>query len=372
MPKQLLTDVSIRALKPCPKQVTYWDASLPGFGCRVSPGGTKTFTLMFGMDRRRHTLGRYPAVSLSTARSEARRLLAARTLGQLGTPSASFAEVLRVYLDTHCRTVRPRTAYDYERLLRRYFLPTFGSKSLSAITVHDITRIVDALSPGEGRHALVILKVFFAWATRRGHVPSDPCAKLRTPRQVARSKTLSNGELGLVLNYARANPSDFNTIILLLILTGQRRSEIGSLRWDWIDFDERLLNIPSSSTKNGRDHSLPLGLCALTLLNQIPRSTVWVFPGRDGGGPFNGWGKCKARFDAHSGVIGWTLHDLRRTFATTHAAIGTPPHIIERLLNHVSGTISGVAAIYNRFQYRNEMRSAVDAYEHHIGKLILP
>src|ERR1017187_1836808 len=121
MPKLVLTDLSVRALKPAARQVTYWDVSLSGFGCRISPGGTKTFTLMYGADRKRHTIGRYPAISLSDARSEAKRVLAARTLGQLSTPSISFSTAFSTYLETHCKTIRSRTAYDYERLLRRHF-----------------------------------------------------------------------------------------------------------------------------------------------------------------------------------------------------------------------------------------------------------
>jgi len=369
MPKLILTDLSIRALKPAHRQLTYWDATLSGFGCRISPGGTKTFTLMYGSDRKRHTIGRYPTISLSDARTEAKRLLAARTLGQLSAPSIPFSDALSTYLETHCKTLRTRTAYDYERLLRRHFLRPFANKSLSEISVHQITRIIDAASPGEGRHALVAVKIFFSWAARRGYVVDSPCGKLRTGAHVSRSKTLTPAELSQLISYARSEPFGFNAIVLLLGLTGQRRTEIGSLRWEWLDVNKQTLTLPSSITKNKREHMLPLGPLALSVVNSVPRTSDWLFPGREGDCQFNGWSKCKARFDKNSGVVGWTLHDLRRTFATTHASIGTPPHIIERLLNHVSGTISGVAAIYNRWQYLDEMRSAVAKYEHHLQQL---
>lgn len=369
MPKLVLTDLSVRALKPEARQLTYWDASLSGFGCRISPGGTKTFTLMYGTDRKRHTIGRYPTISLSDARSEAKRLLATRTLGQLSAPSISFSTAFSTYLETHCKTIRPRTAYDYERLLRRHFLGSFAKRPLSEISIRDITRIVDSISPGEGRHALVILKVFFSWAARRGYVNDSPCGKLRTPKQLARSKTLTASEFSQVLAYARSDPQGFNAIILLLIFTGQRRAEIGSLRWDWLDFGRQTLTLPSAITKNKREHMLPLGPLTISTIAAFPRSDDYVFPGRDDDGPFNGWSKCKARFDKNCGIAGWTLHDLRRTFATIHASIGTPPHIIERLLNHVSGTISGVAAIYNRWQYLEEMRVAAANYEQHLQRI---
>jgi len=133
MPKLTLTDLSVRALKATERQLTYWDASLSGFGCRISPGGTKTFTLMYGPDRKRQTIGRYPTISLSDARCEAKRLLAARTLGQLSAPSVTFSAAFSTYLETHCKSIRPRTAYDYERLLRRHFLSSFAKQPLSEI-----------------------------------------------------------------------------------------------------------------------------------------------------------------------------------------------------------------------------------------------
>lgn len=135
--------------------------------------------------------------------------------------------------------------------------------------------------------------------------------------------------------------------------TGQRRTEIGSL----------------PMTKYKREHTLPLGPLAISTIGAIPRSDDYMFPGREQEGPFNGWSKSKARFDINCGVIGWTLHDLRRTFATVHASIGTPPHVIERLLNHVTGTISRVAAISNRWHYMDEMREAVSTYERHLQRL---
>ena len=173
-----------------------------------------------------------------------------------------------------------------------------------------------------------------------------------------------------MFSYARSDPLGFNAIILLLILTGQRRTEIGSLRWECLDLGNETLTLPSSVTKNNREHALPLGPLAISVIGAIPRVNDYVFPGREHDGHFNGWSKCKARFDTNCGVAGWTLHDLRRTFATIHASIGTPPHIIERLLNHVSGQISGVAAIYNRFRYINEMREATLAYERHLQELL--
>jgi len=95
-----------------------------------------------------------------------------------------------------------------------------------------------------------------------------------------------------------------------------------------------------------------------------------LFPARGRDTPFNGWSKAKAALDKLAGVADWTLHDLRRTFATNMAQLGTPPHVVEKLLNHRTGTISGVAAIYNRYQFMDEMRQAIEKYDHHLAKLL--
>ena len=117
----------------------------------------------------------------------------------------------------------------------------------------------------------------------------------------------------------------------------------------------KLLTIPASVTKNRRSHTIPLSQLAADILDGIPEDGPLL--------KYAGWGKAKARLDKASGVTGWTLHDLRRSYATYHAQLGTPPHIIEALLNHKSGIVSGVASVYNRYLYLDEMREAVRKFE---------
>jgi integrase len=175
----------------------------------------------------------------------------------------------------------------------------------------------------------------------------------------------------------------FGTILQLLVLTGQRRSEIGLLRWDWIDEKNRTITFPASVTKNNRVHSFPYGDMVADILATIPRSGEYTFRAireHAKGTPVltvNGWSNSKAAFDrlvqgkaAKSPVAPWTLHDLRRTFATNLAGLGVPPHITERLLNHVSGAISGVAAIYNRHAYADEMRQAIKLWEARLHEIL--
>ena len=366
-----LTDISIRALPVPPKgQRTYYDDILSCFGCRVSQGGTRSFVLMHGSDRQVITIGRYPVITLSDARKEARRILAERTLGKHRAKSISFDAARMLFLAGCEQKNRARTVADYRRLLKRHF--AFGRKQLSDIITEDITRRLDRLSntPSEQNHALVAIKIFFRWALRRRYIEHNPCEGLLQSHAVPRERVLADKELAAV--YRAADGYPFGAIVRLLVLTGQRRSEIGSLKWDWIDTNARTITLPSSITKNKRAHTFPYGEIVAGILDTIPRQEDYLFPASREhvrGKPtaaFNGYPKAKAALDAKSGVSNWTLHDLRRTFSTIHAAIGTPPHITERLLNHASGVLSGVAAIYNRHAYMDEMRAAIAKYEGHL------
>jgi integrase len=156
---------------------------------------------------------------------------------------------------------------------------------------------------------------------------------------------------------------------MLLILTGQRRGEIAALKRAWVDHEK--ITLPAVLTKNGREHVLPIGARAQRVIRLAGSGPGLLFPARGlPNTPFSGWSKSKKALDRISGVKDWTLHDLRRTFSSGLAALGTPLHVTEKLLNHVSGSISGVAAIYNRHTYMDEMRSAITAWETRLESLL--
>lgn len=224
---------------------------------------------------------------------------------------------------------------------------------------------------------MVAIKIFFRWADREGYLAANPCAVLKVPQAPSeRERALSDKELAEVFSLALKEPYPFGPIISLLILTGQRRGEIAALRWDWIDREERTISLPSEITKNRRRHSFPYGPLTAEVIARIPQMGELLFPASRShvrGHPtsvFNGWPKPKEAFDKKlSRVAPYTLHDLRRTFSSQLAALGTPIHVTEKLLNHVSGTLSGVAAVYNRYSYADEMRAAVMRFEEHLRKI---
>ena len=146
------------------------------------------------------------------------------------------------------------------------------------------------------------------------------------------------------------------------------------MRKEEVDLRRRLWILPTDRTKNSREHTVPLGDFTMTVIKAIPNlNDTYMFPARGNDDKsFSGFSKLKSQIDDDAKVSGWTLHDLRRTAATHMAALGVAPHVVERLLNHTSGTFAGVAGIYNRFQYLPEMQDAFGKWEAFLIQLIGP
>lgn len=184
-----------------------------------------------------------------------------------------------------------------------------------------------------------------------------------------RTRILNDNELRLVYQRAKEFPYPYGPIVQLIILTGQRRTETASLNRNWIEGD--CVVYPQGFTKNKREHRIPLPAQAMELLNSLPEAGELYFPSRTSDEkPFNGWGKSKINFDEPFYVAPYTLHDLRRTYSSKMAELGTLLHVTEKLLNHISGSISGIAAVYNRYSYMEEMREAVENYDRFLNGLL--
>lgn len=369
-----LTDIHVQKL-PLPKvgAKTYFDDTLKGFAVRVSAGGTKAFTLLHGKTRRRTALGKYPLVSLHEARSAARRLLAKETLGQIQESSTSADLAVEAYLERMSKKLRVGTYKEYSRILNGYFLGTFKGDRLDKITGRALLDRLDKLRerPSEHNHAFSVFRIFFRWCVRNYYLERSPLEAMTMPNsQRSRERVLSHDELRRIWYAAKNTHGD---IVKLLALTGQRRGEIAGLRSNWINRDEQTITLPSTATKNKAQHTFPYGAMAGELL---PKRTGFLFPvvthddSETISACFNGWSKAKRMLDETSGVQDWVIHDLRRTFATNLAELGVEPHIIEALLNHRSGIISGVAATYNRARYLRPMREAITKWERELQRIL--
>ena len=365
-----------------------WDERVPGFGIRVSKSGTKTFMLTYRHRRRsrRLTLGRYPALTLADARDKAIDALRQVAAGQdpileadkADDTSYQFDAVAAGYVEKHCKMHnKSSTARESERCLNKHFVSAWGKRDLRDITTAHINEILDKLiadgTPSEANHALGVIKTFFNWCVDRDLLAVSPCQKVRKPaKHNSRARVLTDAELVRVWRSFEAEGYPFGYMGKLLVLTAQRRGEVTEMRWKQIDAERKTWTIPPELSKNNRAHVLPLSDAAMAILKSVPRlSDERVFPARNNdANAISGFTRAKLRFDKLSGVKEWTIHDIRRTVATGLAQLGVAPHVIERVLNHVSGTFAGVAGVYNRFQYQDEMRAALELWAKHVHHLV--
>ena len=198
MPRLYLTDIAIRRLKPIGKQVIYWDTASP-IALRLSQAGGKSFIVVLGERRRKVSLGKYPEqISLSEARMRGTQLLQEFAYGAANVSSIGFAEALEQYFKWSAQHHRPSTQYEKRGVFRRHFEERFDRKRLTAVTIHDVAKILDGLSdtPSEARHAYVAIRAFFSWCCARQYLARSPCESLPSPARAGRrERVLDDGEL---------------------------------------------------------------------------------------------------------------------------------------------------------------------------------
>jgi integrase len=224
--------------------------------------------------------------------------------------------------------------------------------------------------------ARATMSAMFGWGMREGLVFVNPVANTNKRTERPRDRVLKDPELRLV--WQALNGGQYATIIKLLMLTAQRVNEIAGLRWSEIDFDHGVISLPAQRTKNARPHDIPMAPTLRALLEAQPKidGRDLVF-GKPGGGPFSGLSRCKERLDARitelnngAPLAPWVHHDLRRSAATGMADIGIQPHIIEAVLNHVSGHKGGIAGIYNLATYNTEKKQALARWDEHLRAVV--
>lgn len=391
-------------------EMIVFDDKLPGFGLRIRAGGKRTWIVQYrvGAKQRRKTLGSFPTISADRARAAAKQDLAEIQLGS--DPQAKKAEqraravetleaIAGRYLRHQRERLKPRSLDQVETHLKKHWSP------LNGLPIHEITRrniaarlgeIADERGPFAANRARTTLSGLFSWAMKEGLVDANPVigTNLQADEQ-PRERVLTDAELVAIWNACRDD--DYGRIVRLLILTGQRRDEVGGMAKSEIDLAARKWSIPRERTKNSRAHELPLSDLALEIIEKaIGREGTEKRDPVFGDGPraadgtargFSGWSKAKAQLDARvqaartaaakptkgaksEKASPWRLHDLRRTVATRMADLGVLPHVVEAVLNHVSGSKSGVAGVYNRALYSAEKRQALDLWAAHIEALL--
>ena len=375
-----LTAKTVETIKPAPTRREIPDTLLPGLYLIVQPSGARSWAVRYRYNGtpRKHTLGPYPAIDLKTARELGTKTL--RTAAEGRDPAGekqvqqanSVADVVAQFLAKHGqRNYRPRTLKEADRLLRLYVMSRWGARPIAGVTRKDVRDMLDDLTdntPVLANRVHSITRKLFGWAVAQEIIPTSPLTGLKAPaEEKSRDRILTDPELAAV--WRAAGPmGTYGALVRLLALTGQRRGEIAGLTWAEIDSKKLLITLPRERVKNDRSHEIPLSPQAVALIEALPRlSDRYVFS--LGGGPINGFGKFKERLDKLCGVEDFTLHDLRRTAASGMARLGVGLPVIEKVLNHVSGSFAGVAGIYQRHDFAGEKRRALEAWGNHVATI---
>jgi len=403
-----LTATIMNVKPPNQGKTEHFDSRVTGFGLRVTEKGSRAWFLLGRLNGKnvRLTIGRPGNETIETAKiytlkdararaAELKGLLEAgidpRTspgwqgLRQKSAPAIEFDSeyaddtVGKLIDEWHSKHLQPNTrhAHDHYRNARHYLKPWLN-RQYEEITAADLLDITDTLiavkKPGAANNAHESATRLFNWATDRRKIASSPFAGIKRParnkpRDPGRAltteeiKMLWNADVGLI-------PGGFTK---MLLLTGQRRGSVAGMRWREIDVDEKVWVIPANRMKNGTAHTIPLPDLALDVLKGLPRydSGEYVFTNTAGARSISGFSKMKRRIDGIADIgVPWTFHDLRRTVATEMAGLGIQQHVVEKLLDHRSGVISGVAAIYNLHQYEAEVKFAVEAWATHLSEIV--
>jgi integrase len=371
--------VNTLSLPPGKLDAIYFDDDVPGLGLRLRYGGKRSWIFQYGIGtkQRRMTLGTAPALTLAMVRKTAAELHARVRLGE--DPAAAKREgmrhaaetveaMLRLYLPERKQTLA-RTSYtSLERHLLRYAKSLHGT-GVALVNRRDIGGLLATIAESSGatsaNRVRASLSAFFGWCMARGLTEQNPVIGTHVLPEKSRSRVLSLAELAAVWN--ACSEDAYGAIVRLLILTGQRREEIGGLRHSEI-CDGNIV-LPGTRTKNRRAHVVPLSAAAQAILAKMPVGDDDFVYGNSK--PFTSWGYGKAHVDARLAAAGikldpWRVHDIRRSVATGMAEAGIAPHIVEAVLNHVSGHKAGVAGVYNRATYDREKRAALSLWSDHV------
>jgi integrase len=352
-----------------------WCTQCVGFGARRQRKGVFFYCRYRHQGRQvMHSIGRLGAPwTPDTARNEARRLLGIVATGF--DPCAkllsgeTFGAELERYLERKKACLKPRSFIEDQRNLRKHSAPLHKLR-LAEIDRRTIAVLLGQIETSSGptaRNRLrSALSTFFSWAIQEGLTETNPVQGTgKADAGASRDRVLSQEELRKL--WRSLGDDRFSEIIRLLLLTGCRRNEIGRLQRPEVDLARKMIVLAPDRTKNGRTFELPLSSQALAIIARQPRrnSSDFIFAERG----FNDWDRCKARVDLRIGIAPYRLHDLRRSTATYMAEIGILPHIVEAVLNHVSGHKAGVAGTYNRARYSDEMRAALQRWADHLDKI---
>lgn len=407
-----LTVAAVEKLKAGEKRREIPDGLCVGLYLVIQPSGAKGWAARYRWQGKpgKMTLGAFPDVDLAEARKRARAALTALAEGHDPTaakraaipePDAgrdAFERVGRRFIRQHVKAnCKPRYAGEVERLFDKEIFPKWRRRNVKGIERRDVIELTDAIvERGGGMTANRVLSAvskFFSWCVERDIVEVNPCAGIAKPvKERARDRVLNDDELFALWRAAEKDGAPFGPYMRFMILTGTRRAETAGMLEDELDLERRLWTVPGARTKNGRAHDVYLTDAALAALEAAPRivppenGPQYIFS-TTGASPVSGYSRAKARLERRMlrtlralarrrgedprkvKIEQWGPHDLRRTIATGMARLGVHLPVIERCLNHVSGSFGGIVSVYQHHSYADQKRAAWEAWALHVEQI---
>jgi integrase len=391
--RKVITHRFVESVQPGPARTEYPDAASPGLYLVVQPSGTRSWAVRFrrkGVSGKK-TLGRAGngGISLAAARAAAathrhrlERGVEVTSVTSVTPKTEGGGDKIEMaivsFLERHAYAkTRRSTAEKAERIFNREVLPRWRGRKLSDIRKVDVIELVeDIAASGRGylaNRVLAQLSKFFNWLVARDVLAVSPVARVEKPfKEKVRSRLLEDTELR-ALWLACAGDGPFGQALRVLMLTGARRDEVSRMRWDEIDEKRREWKLSGERSKNQREHVIPLSLQVRTIIEAQPRfdSCPYVFSA-DGKKPITGWDKAKVRISKKAGIDAntWRLHDLRRTAASRMQKLGVSVPVIEKALNHISGTFRGIVGVYQQHDYADEIRIALQKWADRVEEIV--
>jgi integrase len=421
-----LTVKSVRGLQLPEGKIDHlvWDDDIPGFGLRLRAGGSRKWVFQYalGDKQRRLSLGAATPESFSTVkdkdgkiklgiRDQAAQLHAKVMLGQdpagektenRKRASDTFEAIAKKFLAAKKASTRATTYSEVERHILKHS-KTFNGLQVAKISRRDISTLHATIKENSGPVAAnrvrSTLSDFFSWAMSEGidGVEINPVIGTNKSEESSRERVLKDHELRTI--WKHAGDDHYGSIIKLLMLTGQRADEIASLQRSEItettvpekritetiklpQFNIAAIDLPPERTKNKKPHIVPLSEPAATILAKQPQrvnddGSLREFVFGIGQRGFSGWSKCRERLDKRieddlgKPLDHWTPHDLRRTVSTLmNDRLDVLPHVVEAILNHVSGAKGGVAGVYNKALYLRERVDALKLWADHLTAIV--
>jgi integrase len=400
-----MTEPGIAKMAKAPKgkRIERFDSGADGLALRITDRGTKTWNVCYHfpnaqgeLKHHRLTLGQWPAVGLAPAREEARRIKAevrsridpkaSRAAAQVAAKveaqaqsRKSFRALAESYIALECPSLRRGS--EVEAIIRRELLPPWDDRHTGDFRRSDLTELTDRLimtgTPMAAYRVYQTATRIFNWALNRGDIEASPFAAMRSPVQKEpRDRALKDNEIKAIWPVLTELGYPFGAIQRLLLLLGQRRSEVAEMKWPEVDFDKREWTIPASRSKSKREHIVPLPDATIEILENLPRFAggSYIFTTTNGEKPVSGFSKVKILtdqmlHDRANPIADWRVHDLRRTCRTGMARLGVPEIVSERILNHLP---QGLGKVYNVHEYLNEKRNALMRWEQEVKNITEP